>query len=202
MKQFSIPKLINPSSWDEAFIVSDFSYPWQRQKAPTTQFSAYYDQSHIHFRFLAEGPRPLVFVDNNNKMEVIHSERVEIFFRSDERMQPYYCLEMDPHGRVLDYKANFYRKFDRNWQWPEPLSIETDIQDNYYTVQGKISLSMLKKLDILKNNQIQIGLFRGHCVGLKEKKASIKWISWVDSKTQEPDFHVPSSFGLLTLHKH
>jgi hypothetical protein len=27
----------------------------------------------------------------------------------------------------------------------------------------------------------------------------LKWISWVDSKTQDADFHVPSAFGILKL---
>lgn len=199
MRQFSIPKLSNFTTWDEVLMLSDFSYPWQTEEAPRTTFSAYYDQSNIYFRFVAFGPNPKIFVENDNKMEVIHSERVEIFFRSDEKMAPYYCLEMDPNGRVLDYKAELYRKFDRSWQWPEPLSIQTEIQDHKYTLQGKISLSVLNELHLIHNDQIQIGLFRGHCIKLEEKNAIIKWISWVDSKTKKPDFHVSSAFGILKL---
>lgn len=199
MKQFSIPKLIDFVSWNDVVKLSDFSYHWQKEEAPATTFSSYYNQSFIHFRFVAWGSKPLVFVEDNNKMEVVYSERVEIFFRSDEKMQPYYCLEIDPYGRVLDYKGNLYRNFDFNWQWPESLLIQTKIDHKSYTVQVRISLSVLEQLDLLIKNQIQIGLFRGHCTSLKENKASLKWISWVDSKTQEPDFHVPSSFGLLKL---
>ena len=114
-------------------------------------------------------------------------------------MSPYYCLEIDPYGRVLDYKAILYRKFDRNWQWPESLSIESKINDKNYTVEGKISLSILNQLDLINNNNIQIGLFRGHCTNLVGNAATLKWISWVDSKTPEPDFHVPSAFGILKL---
>ena len=199
MKKFLIPKLIDFTSWEKVPELDDFSYPWQNEKAPITTLSAYYDQSHIHFRFIAFGSKPLVFIENNNKLEVIHSERVEIFFRSDQKMHPYYCLEMDPHGRVLDYKAELYRKFDRNWQWPESLSIESKINDKNYTVEGKISLSILNQLGLINNGHIQIGLFRGHCTNLAGKDALLKWISWVDSKTPEPDFHVPSAFGILKL---
>ena len=199
MKEFSISKITKFTSWDNIVKLNDFSYPWLKEKAPVTTFSAYYDESHIHFLFVASGPKPIVFVEDNNKMEVINSERVEIFFRKDEKMQPYYCLELDPYGRVLDYKAKLYRNFDLNWEWPEPLFIQTKITIKNYSLQGKISLHNLIKLGLLKNNEIQLGLFRGHCIELKEKKASIKWISWVDSKTEEPDFHVPSAFGLLLL---
>lgn len=197
MKQFLIPKLTTFISWDEITTLSDFSCRLEMEKLPATIFNAYYDQNHMHFRFVASGPKPLVFVEKNDKMEVIRSERVEIFFRSDEKMQPYYCLEIDPLGRVLDYKAKLHREFDRNWQWPEPLNIQTIIKAENYTVQGKISLSVLNKLDLIHNNQIQVGLFRAHCVQLEEKKASIKWINWVDPDIEALDFHVPSAFGIL-----
>ncbi len=69
MKEFSIPKLIDFIGWDNIVELSDFSYPWQNEKAPATKFSAYYNESHVHFRFVASGPKPLVFVENNNKMD-------------------------------------------------------------------------------------------------------------------------------------
>lgn len=199
MKQILIPKITDFSSWDKAAKIDDFSYPWQKEKAPKTIFYSYYDDNYIHFRFVAFGPKPLIFVRNNNKLEVIESERVEIFFRSDDKMNPYYCLEMDPLGRVLDYKAELYRKFQRNWQWPESLMIKTTITNENYSLQGRISLNVLKELNLLKDKEIQIGLYRGHCTKIKKKKGFIKWISWIDSKTKTPDFHVPSSFGLLKL---
>ena len=34
--------------------------------------------------------------------KVIGSDRVEIFFAPELDLQPYYCLEMDPRGEVLD----------------------------------------------------------------------------------------------------
>ncbi|MBT7815579.1 MAG: hypothetical protein HN566_02450 [Polaribacter sp.] len=199
MKKFLIKKLIDFTSWEKVTKLDDFSYPWQSEKSPVTSFSAYYDENHIYFRFVAYGSKPLVYIEDNSKLEVMHSERVEIFFRRDQKMSPYYCLEMDPHGRVLDYRANLYRKFDRDWQWPESLSIESKINEENYTVEGKISLSILNELGLINNNNIQIGLFRGHCTNLVGKVALLKWISWVDSKTQDADFHVPSAFGILKL---
>lgn len=199
MKELAISRLNTFESWDNIPILNDFSYPWRIEEAPKTTFQAYYDNEDIHFRFVAYGRNPFVYVKDNNKLEVIHSERVEIFFRKDEKMQPYYVLEMDPHGRVLDYSANHYRKFDRNWEWPDSLAIQTSIKDEYYTLRGKLNLEVLKQLDLLQNNQIQIGLYRGYCKEMVNNKANVKWISWVDSGTDEPDFHVPSSFGTLKL---
>lgn len=34
------------------------------------------------------------------------SDRVEIFFRTDENLNPYYCLEIDPTPRIMDFMAS------------------------------------------------------------------------------------------------
>ena len=153
----------------------------------------------MFFQFTAFCNDPKVYVDTNDKLEVRFSERVELFFRSNEKMESYYCLEMDPNGRVLDYKAKMYRNFDRRWSWPDPLSIETKFDNIKYTLEGKIELARLKQFGVLHSNEIQIGIFRGYCVALDKKGESIKWISWVNPKSSTPDFHIPSSFGLLLL---
>ncbi len=199
MKQFLVSKIKKFKSWDELKTLTDFSYPWLEEQSPKTQFKAYHDTKFLFFYFRASGANPLVYVKDNNKMEVIHSERVELFFRTNENIQPYYCFEMDPNGRVLDYRAELYRKFDREWVWPESFDVETKIDEDGYTVQGKFSLRILEQLGVLSNQQIQTGIYRGYCVSLKGDKAKLKWISWVDSKTPKPDFHVASSFGLLVL---
>lgn len=199
MKEYFVIIKVDFKNWDAVRELKDFTYPWQSEMPPKTIFKAYHDSNYLYFRFEAYGPKPLIFVENNNKLEVTKSERVELFFRSDEKMQPYYCLEMDPNERILDYKADYYREFDRSWEWPESLCINTNIEAERYTLEGKVSLSTLKQLGLLKDNKIEVGVFRGHCTALNEDKANIKWISWIDSKTKEPDFHVPSAFGLFVL---
>lgn len=195
MKYFKIFK----SKGFPASGLSDFSYPWREIECPEMTFKAYYDDEKIYFQFKVNCKSPKVFVKNNNKIEVVNSERVEIFFRKNNNMKPYYCLEIDPTGRVLDYKANFYREFDRSWKWPESLNIKTEKDDKSYTVEGELSFSALNKLELLKDNQIEIGLYRGFCTDISNEKGEIRWISWVDSKSKKPDFHIPSSFGLLKL---
>ncbi len=185
--------------WDEVEYLKDFSCPWTNEDESKTLFQAYYDNENINFRFLVECVKPNIYIKNNNKLEVINSERVEIFFRKNDSMSSYYCLEIDPLSRVLDYKAKLYREFDRSWEWPDLLHIKSKITEKMYSIEGKISFFSLKELDLIKNNQIQIGLYRGNCIKLEDDKAKINWISWVDPKTEFPDFHVASSFGLLQL---
>lgn len=37
----------------------------------------------------------------------------------DPEMKTYYCAEIDPKGKVMDYEAHNYRKFDFNWNFKD-----------------------------------------------------------------------------------
>jgi len=103
--------------WDKANITDDFSFPWEDETPPKTSFIALYDNDYFYFRFDVEDDHVLPHVKDDHKMEVVDSYRVEIFFRQDEQLNPYYCLDMDARGRVLDYATRYYRDFDYEWQW-------------------------------------------------------------------------------------
>jgi hypothetical protein len=196
---YSARKLKQSLNWDDALALTDFSYPWSAHPSPVMSFRALWDDDLFYFRFDVETPRALTFVQDNNKMEVVDSDRVEIFFRSDERLNPYYCLEIDPLGRVLDYRAVFYRKFEYDWQWPgkNELLIKSTFTGLGYEVEGSISISSLKKLNLLHHNELQAGLFRGECLHVRDPKSGFAWISWVKPDSARPDFHIPSSFGIV-----
>ena len=190
------------SVWDMANENADFTYPWEQEKAPEMIFRALHDNQNFYFRFDVEERNILTFTDKNHKMEVVDSDRVEIFFRQNDKMNPYYCLEMDAHARVLDYEAKHYRDFDFDWEWEKgKLSVEAFKHANGYVVEGSIELSSLKNMGLLRNNIMEAGLFRGQCLALPKdgKEADMKWISWVKPESNQPDFHIPSSFGLLKL---
>lgn len=179
--------------------LNNFSSASTNEPIQDVCFQAFHDNSSIFFRFSVICPNPKIYVENNNKMEVLNSERVEIFFRLDSKMTPYYCLEIDASGRVLDYKSVYYRERDFEWKWPDSLEIEAKTNNNGYSIQGKFKISTLKKLDLIKHNEIQIGLFRGHCTEIIDSKASFEWITWINPKKEKPDFHIPEVFGLFVL---
>ena len=114
-------------------------------------------------------------------------------------MNPYYCLEMDPKGRVLDYEAHYYRDFNREWTWPHDLNIQVDINKKGYSLEGQIALKTLEDLGLLKKHTIEAGVYRGHCTKIIDDKGHITWMTWVNPGTASPDFHVPSSFGVFKL---
>ncbi len=202
MKEYRVQATGPQVDWRRAVILEDFSYPWRQEKPPRTTFRALWDEVDLYFRFDVEDPDIRIFTGDDPKMDIVRSDRVEIFFRRDEGMTPYYGLEMDPLGRVLDYRADYHRQFDYGWSWPAGLDVRADKIQRGYTVSGQISLESLRELGLLHDDyRLEAGLFRANCVRLEEDQADFKWISWMDPGTVEPDFHVPAAFGVLRFEK-
>lgn len=190
----------NDEVWKRAHIASDFHYPWEKGTPPPTRFKALHNEEWLYLFFEVEDPSVFILEETNHKSEVAASSRAEIFFKRDDKMNPYYCLEIDPLGRVLDYEATFHRKFDITWSWPkEHLVVKTNKHNDGYTLEFAITKSSLKELGLLKNNVLQAGLYRADCVGRKNGETEFKWISWGRPDSPTPDFHIPSSFGIMRL---
>ncbi len=186
--------------WKKAAELSAFSYPWENEKAPFTSFKALHSKDWLYCFYKVKEENINVYVKNNDKSEVVYSDRVEIFFRKDDRLSPYYCLELDPHGRVYDYEAEYHRKFNPNWSWPvKQLIVKANKLKDGYSVEIAISKRSLMQLGLLKGKSIEAGLYRGECIEITEDNSKIKWISWVRPDSPTPDFHIPSSFGVLEL---
>jgi len=198
-KTILVKKKLNFPNWKEAISHKDFSYPWRNENIPITSFKVTCCKEFLYFRFDCSYKKLNIYTGSKTKMDVIHSERIELFFRANEVMTPYYCLEISPNGVILDYKADYYRQFDYSWSWPDKIEIKNKIQPESYSVEGKISLRSLKLLNLINNKRMEIGLFRANCTELIGTNASIKWISWVNPKTEKPDFHTKLAFGTLML---
>jgi hypothetical protein len=201
LETYNANKIKHSLNWDDAFVLTGFSYPWSLQPPPEMTFRALWDDARFYFRFDVKTMSVLTYAHNNNKMEVVDSDRVELFFKCDDRLDPYYCLEIDPLGRVLDYRASYYRKFDYEWQWPgdNQLQIKSNFTESGYIVEGSLTMASLRELNLLNNNQLQAGLFRGECLKIRDPQSSFAWISWVKPESVRPDFHIPSSFGVINL---
>lgn len=188
--------------WQQAQSLTDFHYPWEREAVPPTLFKALHSEDWVYFLFVVTDDDVNIRKETNHKTEVAASSRAEIFFRIDEKLTPYYCLEIDPLGRVLDYEATYHRKFDTNWSWPDDqLVIKTEQRKDGYSVEFAISKKSLQQLKLLQNNTLQAGLFRANCTFRENGDPDFKWISWLQPDAPTPDFHIPSSFGKLHLQK-
>lgn len=187
-------------SWQQAIDLSQFQDPWGPDNIQHSSFRALYDVDYLYFLFVVEDSNIVAHGDPADKRGVLTADRVEIFFKSDGDMKPYYCLEMDPWGRVLDYRSNYYRQPEFDWEWPEKdLQVLASINPRGYIVEGQISLTSLREMKVLDNGKIEAGVFRGDFSKVESQDPSVRWITWINPDTEKPDFHVPTAFGTFLL---
>lgn len=186
--------------WDEAIILKDLKAYWNKEAPSKTEFRALWDGVYLFFCFRISDSSIYIENSDSSYQSIGASDRVEIFLRSDKALNPYYCLEIDSSARLMDFKAYPNKKFDFNWSWPEEeLIIKSNRTNIGYTVEGSISIRSLKALNLIKENRIEAGFFIAKYNKIGDTIYEPTWISWVNPKTEIPNFHVPSSFGILNL---
>jgi len=188
-------------AWANAIALTDFSYPWREEEAPRTQFQALWDEDYLYFLYRASDTDIITKTQNQGERDVVDSDRVEIFFKADDEMNPYYALEMDALARVLDTEGRYYRDVDFDWNWPAGhLQLKASRDDRGYWLEGSVSFESLRQLGMYKDDGLlKAGLYRGEYVPQEDGSNEVKWISWVMPDSETPDFHIPSSFGVLEL---
>ncbi len=189
------------NAWKKATVLTDFSYPWREENAPLTEFRALYTHNHFYFLYRAIDPEIITKKATLAEKGVVDSDRIELFFKADEDTHPYYSLELDAMGRILDTQAEFGQKVDFDWTWPDNgLVVKSSIDEFGYWVEGSISFASLRQLGIYQGSGIlKTGLYRAEYTKGPNGKATPKWISWIHPGTKTPNFHIPSSFGILKL---
>ena len=186
--------------WEKAEILTDFTSPWDAVTPAKIELRALWDLDHIFFLYKVYDGNIHIDKTDDSVESIAESDRVEIFFRKDDLLNPYYCLEIDPEPRIMDFIAYPDRKFDYDWNWPEKqLTVKSDIQNDFFTVEISISIASLKKLNLIKDNKIEAGLYRAKYIQQSNLSYEPVWISWVNPNTETPNFHIASSFGTLTL---
>ncbi len=189
------------SAWKTASILKDFTYPWEKRPAPSTQFRAVCDHASFFFCFEVQDSDIVAAEAFADESVVNGEDRVEVFMSCDTEMKRYYCLEIDPLARVHDYAATYYRKFDSSWNCPG-LRVAASRSGQGYVVEGSIPLATLESLGLWSRSAglpLRAGVFRAEFSHTRGGPPEEHWISWIDPGTREPDFHVPGSLGSLRL---
>lgn len=186
--------------WENAYVLSDFISHWEEGFNSKTEFRALWNDTHFYFLYKVFDSKIHIDKTNDSIESINESDRVEFFFRVDESMTPYYCLEIDPTPRIMNFKALPNKIFDFNWMWPKDnILIKSNITKGGYSVEGAIKIKSLKELNLLKNGEIQVGLYRAKYYKKENGIYEPTWISWVNPDTKNPNFHISSSFGKLIL---
>jgi hypothetical protein len=188
---------ITEPAWQHSHSLRHFRFPWSERPAPSTQFRAVADGTRLYFAFEAEDDDVVVATNFGGEHTVDREDRVEIFFARDAALEGYYCLEIDPLGRVHDYAARHYRRFDSDWTC-QGLRAAGRIRPGGYVVEGSLPLATLSEClgrPIEPGSMLRIGLFRAEFRRDTQGDANDNWLSWVQPGTATPDFHVASAFA-------
>ena len=186
--------------WEDATILTDFISPWDAAKPAKIEFKSVWDRENLYFCFTVYDTNIRIEMKDDGVESIGNSDRVELFFRADDTLNPYYCLEIDTAARVMDFVAYPNKKFDFDWNWPQSnLEVKSSINDNSFVVEGAISISSLKMLNLINDDKIETGIFRAKYNEVEKSIFEPVWISWVNPNTEEPNFHIASSFGVMQL---
>ena len=186
--------------WKEANSLTDFSSPWDAKTIDKIEFKALHNLEKIFFLFQVHDSQTHIHPSKNKNESINNSDRVELFFRTNKQLNPYFCLEIDPTSRLMDFMAKPNKVFDFNWQWPKNgVIIKSDIQNDFFTVEVSISLDSLIQLGLLKDGKIEAGIYRAKYNLQDNGSFKPTWITWVNPNTKIPNFHTPASFGIMNL---
>jgi len=218
--EIAIDGRLDEPAWSKAAVEKGFIFPWEATPPPATEFRALCDDEFLYFGFRIEDADVVVLDELRDEEDAVFEDRAEMYFVVDDRMRDYFCVEIDSRGRAFDYRGSYYRRLDPKWNW-EGLETAGSSFEQGYVVEGRIPLASLEALGFPRlrpGEKIRFGAYRaefshdrsGRPVEQRESIHNLgrrlegpppieKWMSWVDPKTVEPDFHVPMSLGWLKV---
>lgn len=208
--------------WAEAHVEKGFTFPWKDIPAPATEFRAICDKTHLYFHFRVHDEDIVVLEKLRDEEDAVFEDRAEWYFARDDKLNDYYCVEVDSRGRPFDYRGAYYRRLDPSWHL-EGLEAKAAGLPQGYEVEIRMPLASLQAMglpSLLAGQKVRCGLYRAEFSHDRSGRKVVAresihnrgrqldgpppieaWMSWVDPQTVEPDFHVPSSLGFLQLAK-
>ena len=157
----------NHKLWEKADMISDFISPWCDEEKAPIEFRSLWDTEKFFFQFKVKDASIYIDRTDTSFNSIGNSDRVELFFRKDKEMNPYYCLEMDPTPRLMDFRAFPNKNFQFDWRFSkENLIIKSSMDDHGFVLEGAIYIDYLKKLKLITKNLISGILNRKIKVGL------------------------------------
>jgi hypothetical protein len=195
IRNIIIDGILEKKEWTSIDSIAGLTAPWSSIGHDQTVFKSFCSDTFFYFCFNVVD-KTITTYDFKDELTVTKEDRVELFFSATSDLSQYFCIEMDPLGRINDYSAQYYRKFDRLWNFKQ-VKITTQYTPQGYIVEGAISLSELKELGI--KGSFFLGIFRADYKSTKTD--DVVWYSWIDPKRPTPDFHIPAAFGICNLKK-
>ncbi len=169
-----------------------------QQRPPKTKAWLFWQRDRLIFAFECEDADIVAAAPSGKEHDVDDQDRVELFLWSGAPDKPYACIEIGARSAVHDYLARFYRRFDDAWS-PAGWEYAVHRTPGGYRVEAALPRAALAALGfhLEAGARWRVGLFRADFS--HRSQAGPTWITWVDAKLPQPDFHVAGSFGEIVL---
>jgi hypothetical protein len=167
--------------------VRGFHAPWHGLADDDTALACMATEDSLVVRFEVNEKTFCYSEDFPQERVVDDEDRVELFFSpTGDMSEPYYCMEIDPLGRPMDYKAVYYREMDYGWTFPG-VRISSSVSEGGYSVEVAFAKSGLASLGIDPSDGFWLGAFRADF----RTDGSVDWYSLRSTADREADFHKP-----------
>ena len=192
-------RLAEPS-WTTTPILDQFSFPWWTAGAQDrTEARLLWDNQYLYVAFTAYDPHiSAVLTDRDSP--VSRDDCVEVFIAPDtSAIDLYYNFEFNALGTILDRSP----KLNRSGTWNADgilvavaidgsLNDETDF-DSLWTTEIAIPFTAFQgyapQLPPQPGDLWRLNLYR------TGGQINLQYITWSDTRTPKPQFHVPRRFG-------
>ena len=186
---------------DSAFVIGGTSgidalhAPWDGLD-DVTRFRCFADEERFYFYYEVMDSTLTLIDPYEGERTVDYEDRVEIFFSKDSLMTNYYCAEIDPLGRRMDYASSYKHPLDYEWDF-KTMRQSGNLTDEGYMVTGSVSIEELKEYGVDLAGGFYMGVFRAdfHADG------SVNWYSAVETDDESPYFHKPDVLFLARIDK-
>ena len=167
----------------------------EARKRDQTTFECRADADRVYFSFNVWDDNVTAAPVGEPERTLESYDRVEVFFAATADLSKPYCgIEIDPCGRVLDYRGNYGKGLDYSWN-VRTLKVSTRIVEGGYLVKGSIAITELAEFEIDLRN-CWFGAFRAdYAPGGR----LIDWYSFRPSDGRPANFHQPNMFAPVAL---
>ena len=183
-----IQGLLDSHVWSVLTPTRGFHAPWNGLD-DETEFRCMVTDSLFIFRFDVKDSTVTLTEGFSNERDVEPEDRAEIFFSHAGKLDTYIGAEMDPAGRILDYKCSYYRKFDYDWNF-STLTYNHEIRPDGYSIAGSVTLEELSRFGVDFDGGFLMGVFRADF----RPDGKVNWYSLKLTDDKRADFHQPSVF--------
>ena len=193
---------LDEPSWGAAQVIDQFAFPWWTAGAKDrTEARLLWDDVHLYVAFTAHDPHISATLTERDS-PVSRDDCVEVFIAPDtSQVTSYFNFEFNALGTILDRSPHADRSSAWNGEGVQvaidiegTLNQETD-QDALWTAEIALPFAVFDpyapRLPPTAGNVWRLNLYRtGGAVNLQ-------YITWSNTLTPKPQFHVPERFGVV-----